>query len=256
MKKFIRAILYILSAFCILMNAGPILTNGQINIGIITGFAAAVVFFAYACLFDGINGIIGKIWKKAAGKAVLTIVAVCACFAFVFAGVTFVKICSYSKPSEHRTDCIIVLGCQVNGTEPGRYLRSRINKACEYLNANPDSIAILTGGQGNDEDIPEGECMYNCLTEMGIESSRLIVETESTSTMENFRNSLDKARSAGIELDEITVVTNDFHEYRASKFAERNGLKAYPYPTVSPWIGYLPFAVREVYAVIWQIYMH
>ena len=52
-----------------------------------------------------------------------------------------------------------------------------------------------------------------------------------------------------------TIVTNDFHEYRAAEIAKKNGLRAYPYPSETPWSGYLPFAVREIYAVIAQIYL-
>ena len=97
--------------------------------------------------------------------------------------------------------------------------------------------------------------MFNTLTEKGTDPSRLIIEDESKSTLENFRKSVELMKESDVDLEEITVVTNDYHEYRASEFAKKCGLKAYSYPAKTPWDGYLPFAVREVYATIVQIYL-
>ena len=97
--------------------------------------------------------------------------------------------------------------------------------------------------------------MFDSLTASGIDPSRLIIEDKSTSTIENFENSINAVRSGGKEIDEIIIITNDFHEYRASRIAARLGISAYPYPAKTPWDGYLPFAVREVFAVVYQIYL-
>ena len=59
----------------------------------------------------------------------------------------------------------------------------------------------------------------------------------------------------GIETKKVTIITNDFHEYRASEFAKNNGLKALRYPSKTPWNGYMPFATREIFAIIYQIYL-
>ena len=97
--------------------------------------------------------------------------------------------------------------------------------------------------------------MFNTLVEKGIDPARLIKEDKSESTFQNFSKSVELMKQNGLNLEEITVITNDYHEYRASKFAEKCGLKAYSYPAKTPWDGYLPFAMREVYAVIFQIYL-
>ena len=52
---------------------------------------------------------------------------------------------------------VIVLGCRVKGERPSLMLAKRINAAYEYLLSNPDAIAILSGGQGDDELISEEE---------------------------------------------------------------------------------------------------
>lgn len=255
MKKVIRAVLLVLSAACIIFNIGPPVASGQVNLGVIIGLAAAAVFAAWAVMFDRVNGTIGKIWKKTTGKIVLSLISLCLIAGLTAGGLTLFRVFSYSRETDKETGYIIVLGCRVNGSRPGIYLRGRIDKAAEYLQSNPSSKAILSGGKGSREDISEARCMYECLTEMGISGDRLIIEDRSSSTYENFRNSIEILNSQGIPIKEITVVTNDFHEYRASEFARMNGIEAYPYPSHTPWTGYLPFAVREVCAIILQVYL-
>ncbi len=255
MKMIIRIILLLTSAFFVLMNIGPFFTSGEINIGLITGLGIGAVLLVYCIFFKAVNGFIAKLWQLLPGKIFLSVTAVILSAAAVVCCFTLINVMRFSKESDHKTDYVIVLGCKVNGTVPGRYLTARLNKAYIYLTENPGSNAILSGGQGDGEDIPEGECMFNYLTGRGIDPSRLIIETSSSSTYENFGNSLEKLKESGTDINEITVITNDYHEYRAAKTAEKFGIKAYPFPAKSPWIGYLPFAIREVYAVIYQIYL-
>lgn len=114
-------------------------------------------------------------------------------------------------------DYIIVLGAKVNRNEvPSKPLYWRIDAAEKYLRDNPDTVAILSGGQGSDEPISEAQCMFNILTKRGIAADRLVLEDKSTSTNENIRFSLelmDKNASFG-------VVSNNFHVYRAVRISE------------------------------------
>ena len=162
---------------------------------------------------------------------------------------------SRSFKSEEKSDVAIVLGCVVNGDKPGIFLKGRINAAYKYLNENPNAIAVLSGGQGNGENISEAKCMFNCLTEMGIDKSRLLIEDKSTSTRENFKYSKEIIEKNGIKSKKITIITNDFHECMASEFAKQNGFKPLRYPSKTPWNGYMPFATREIFAIIYQIYL-
>ena len=60
-------------------------------------------------------------------------------------------------------DYIVVLGCQVKGTKPSKALKYRLDTAKEYMQANPETIAVLSGGQGKMEEISEAECMRRYL---------------------------------------------------------------------------------------------
>lgn len=54
-------------------------------------------------------------------------------------------------------DYIIVLGAQVRKDGPSPVLKYRLDKAVEYLNENPDTVCIVSGGQGSNEPWSEAE---------------------------------------------------------------------------------------------------
>lgn len=119
---------------------------------------------------------------------------------------------------ENGLDYIIVLGAKVNRNEvPSKPLYWRIDAAEKYLKQNPNTIAILSGGQGADEPISEAECMLRELTKRGISSGRLILESESRDTNQNIRNSLNLMPSDA----NFGVVSNNFHVYRAVRISEK-----------------------------------
>ena len=149
-------------------------------------------------------------------------------------------------------DAVIVLGAGVNGETPSLMLQSRINAAAEYLNAHPDIPAVLSGGQGNGENITEAECMRRQLTAMGIGESHLLLEERSTSTAENFAFSKELLRQAGIDPETavVAVVTNDFHCFRAHLIAQREGLTVLDVPAEVPWLLLnANYYVREFFAL-------
>lgn len=93
------------------------------------------------------------------------------------------------KPSRD-LDTLIVLGAQVNGTKLSNSLKLRLERAKEYLDENPETIAVVSGGKGSGEEISEAEAMYEYLVSQGIDETRLIKEDRSTNTNENLKYSL------------------------------------------------------------------
>lgn len=254
-NKIIRILLSILFIIIFLLYIGPVITVGEYNLGIIAGLGFDFLLLIYIIFWGKINLLIKNINKKKVGKIILRIISSVLCICILIGGVTFHNVLSSSFKSDEKSDVAIVLGCVVNGDKPGIFLKGRINAAYRYLNENPNAIAILSGGQGNGENISEAKCMFNSLTQMGIDESRLLIEDKSTSTRENFEYSRKLIEKRGIKTKEITIITNDFHEYRASEFAKQNGFKALRYPSKTPWNGYMPFATREIFAIIYQIYL-
>ena len=109
---------------------------------------------------------------------------------------------------------LLVLGCRVYGARPSRLLRWRADRAAKYLKAHPQSVAVLSGGQGRDEAISEAEAMRRLLTQAGIAPSRLLLEDKSTSTQENIafsgeilaKNGLSD-RPVGVDIEHIRPVS-------------------------------------------------
>lgn len=255
MKKIIKVLILLFSFTITLLYIGPLITTGDHSIGVLLGLGFAFLLFVYFVRFDKANSVIKTIWSKKAGKILISIASILACVSIIVGSVTFANIVKYSEKTEKTTEYAILLGCKVNGDKPGVFLNQRINTAVNFLVENPNSKIILSGGQGNNENISEAQCMYNELLAKGISADRMIIEDWSTNTEENFKNSKDLMSKHGVDIDELTVITNDFHEYRASQFAIKQGITTYPYPCKTVWNGYMPFATREFIAVIFQIYL-
>lgn len=153
-------------------------------------------------------------------------------------------------------DYVIVLGAGVRGTVPSLSLKERIQAAYDYLTANPDAVAVLSGGQGPGEEITEAACMYRELTQMGIDGSRLLTETVSYSTMENLTNSLQVLEAhSGIRPARIAIVSSEYHLFRAGLFAKRLGLEAHGIPAKTTWFPLrLNYYLREIVAV-WKYFV-
>lgn len=158
------------------------------------------------------------------------------------------------EPPEEPADAVIVLGAGVNGTQPSLSLRTRLDAAADYLAANPEVPAVLTGGQGYGEEITEAQCMYNYLTERGVDADRLILEESASNTAENFAFSRELLKEAGVDpsADTVAVVTNDFHIARAKLLAARNGYGyAVGVPAELPWIHLeINYYLREAFAMV------
>lgn len=183
---------------------------------------------------------------------ILKLIIVVCIIGAVAAGITLGFIVSAANPAEN-SPCryIIVLGAGVNGTEPSLTLSERINAAYNYLTANPESVAILSGGQGSGEDITEAACMYRELTELGISPSRLYMETRSTSTMENLQFSMALAEEElGLRPGKVGIISSEYHLFRAKQFAKDLDLEAVGIPAKTSWLPLrVNYYLREVVAV-------
>ena len=118
-------------------------------------------------------------------------------------------------------DCLVVLGA---GLRPDGYpsetLRFRLEAALAYLNENPETTCIVSGGQGFGEPLTEADAMAEYLEARGLDGARITKEERSSTTAENVRNSSALLAPGAT----VAIVTNDFHLYRALLIAKKNGL--------------------------------
>lgn len=123
-------------------------------------------------------------------------------------------------------DYIVVLGAAVYGETPSITLEHRLEGALRYLEANPRTKAVVSGGQGAGEDISEAECMRRYLTEHGIAEKRILSEDMSTSTRENLAFSEAVIKTDGGRTDRVVLVSSAYHLYRARRMAAAMGMQA------------------------------
>ena len=151
----------------------------------------------------------------------------------------------------NNVDYVIVLGARLYGDKPAPALEERLKAASKYLVENEDISVVVTGGQGDNEDIPEAEAMAKYLIDSGIAENRIIIEDKSTSTFENLKFSLDILRDMGEKEDlQVLIVTNDYHLFRAKFLAKRLGMTPYGLPAKTPSTMILSAHIREYFAVI------
>lgn len=191
-------------------------------------------------------------WKPA--KVLSTLLTVFLCVGVCLASVTgFLIGKSAAGDAGYPCQYIVVLGAKVNGTEPSRTLAERIGAAATYLQNHPDSVAVVSGGQGADEGISEAQCMYNELVQCGITPDRIWMEDKATSTYENITFSLDVIEEkTGDRPSEIGLLSSEFHLYRGSLLARECGVNAcgIPAKTENP-VYFLNYFLREI-AGVWH----
>ena len=155
----------------------------------------------------------------------------------------------FNAQGEPDLDCIIVLGAQVHADgSPSTVLRHRLEAARDYLQANPNTRCIVSGGQGPNEPTSEAAGMAAWLVEHGIDSERITLEDNSTNTRQNIEYS---KKLLDPEHDRIGIVTNNFHVFRSLGIARKAGLQhvcgiaAYTTP------AYLPNnMLRETFGIV------
>lgn len=143
---------------------------------------------------------------------------------------------------------LIVLGARVNDNGVSKSLSSRLDVAYEYLIENPNSICIVTGGQGDNEPMTEAEASYDYLVALGIDADRIYIEDKSTTTYENFANSLEIIMENELSTN-IVIATHDFHMYRAKLMATEQGYTAYGICAKSSVYMYPSYYGREILAL-------
>ena len=193
-----------------------------------------------------------SLWFSAgAGRIVFWVLAVLA--GVYLALIAFVSVSGYMNPPTGDERVIIVLGAGLHKDKPSKLLQCRLNKAYDYAAAHPDTLVITSGGQGRDEWLPEGDAMRDYLIAKGLPADRLLAESGSTSTEENFAFSLTILREHGFdETTPIVYVSNAFHCYRAGKYAALAGFtNATALPAATPLRSVLPCYLREALALLY-----
>lgn len=239
-----KALLIIAGIIIFIIYACP-LAAGILNAGNLFGMGVGALFIIVGVLYNKLSEFISN---HTAAKPVFAVIIIAALIFAVIFFATLAGIVSSSKYSADNQSTVIVLGCRVRGDVPSLQLSKRSSAAAEYLKEHPDAVAVLAGGQGPDENISEAECMYNLITDAGIDGSRLYIENQSTSTDENIKFSKQIIDKNNLSTD-IVVVSSEYHLKRAEMICKKNGLNAASIPAGSSFYSLPTFYTREVFGV-------
>ena len=173
--------------------------------------------------------------------------------ALYLAVIAFVAVSGYMDPPTGNEQVVIVLGAGLHKDKPSKLLQYRLDKAYAYAAAHPDVLVITSGGQGRDEWVPEGDAMRDYLIAKGLSPDRVLAESRSTSTEENFAFSLEIMQQQGLgAATPIVYVSNAFHCYRAGRYAARAGFtSATALAAGTPLRSILPCYMREALALLY-----
>ena len=176
------------------------------------------------------------------------------CIGLLVVSVTEVLIIRASLGDKAETcEYMVVLGAKVRQDGPSVSLMDRIKAAADYMEAHPEVIAIVSGGQGSDEPMTEARCMYENLVKLGVDPSRIWLEDQATSTWENLRFTLDLIEEkTGQRPTKIGLLSSEYHLFRAKLFAKECGVEAVGIPAHTSRISQMVNHFMREVAGVWH----
>lgn len=155
-------------------------------------------------------------------------------------------------------DFIIVLGAGLlNGETVSPLLAQRINKAIDFYHlqfkAKKQAPRLLmSGGQGSDEKVPEAIAMKEYAVSNGIPEGEVLVEANSTTTLENMQFSKEVMDALKPQGYKAIFSSNNYHIFRAGLYADQAGVNADGIGARTA-LYYLPNAfLREFVAILFM----
>lgn len=232
-----------------LLFFAPVITGRIINIGNVSGFAASVLLLCCLIFRSPLMGFVKNMRSTVGGRiAVNAVIAIAAAAVLLAAVISGFMIASLNiKPTAGST--AVVLGCKVRGNAPSLMLKRRLDAAYDFLTENPESFCVVSGGQGADEEYSEASVMKSYLVSKGISEDRIFSEDRSASTEENLKFSKKLIEENGLNTD-ITIVTDGYHQLRATLHAKRLGLNFGTYSAHTAFWLLPTYWVREWFGIV------
>lgn len=166
----------------------------------------------------------------------------------LFVAVELRIVCGMKSGRQDELSYLIVLGAQVRGNQITDSLMRRLERAEQYLKEHPDTVVIVSGGQGKGEEVTEASAMEYYLNSHGIEEERILREENSRTTNENLAFSSAYIKDMHMP---VGIVTNNFHMYRACCYARKLGYtNIHAVPAGCKPVLFLNYMVREFFAVL------
>jgi len=150
-------------------------------------------------------------------------------FISIFIGTVISTIVFLIVRPKYDKDFIVILGCRcTKDNKPSELLKNRIDSAINFykqqiIKTGKKATFIVTGTVSTAGCLSEAEIMSNYLRENGIQDKNIILEKKAKNTFQNMKyckNIIKKINKKA----KCVFVTNDFHIFRSSIFADINEL--------------------------------
>jgi uncharacterized SAM-binding protein YcdF (DUF218 family) len=171
-------------------------------------------------------------------------------FLLSFTAVQILLLTEMNNEAPENIDYAVILGAGLKGEEISKTLENRLEAGLNYLQANPDTHVIVSGGQGEGEDIPESTAMARYLVFNGISAERITEEDQSRTTFENLQNSKQILEKKGAADSTILIITSDYHVFRAKQTGKKLGLDCSGIGGESDFFIKINYMIREYFGVL------
>jgi len=118
-------------------------------------------------------------------------------------------------------DCILILGAGIWGDKPSPMLQDRLDEGIKLYKEGIASKIIMSGDHGREE-YDEVNIMKEYAIEQGVPSEDIFMDHAGFSTYE----SIYRAKEI-FDADNIVIVTQEYHLYRALYIADKLDINAY-----------------------------
>ena len=146
---------------------------------------------------------------------------------------------------------VFLLGLALRGGEVTEDLQRRLDRAVEYQKTHPEAFFFMTGGNSEDRTASEAAKMSGYLGSRGFNTEGNIDwDFLAETTVGNFA---EAAKTVGTE-DPIVIITSDYHMFRASAIARRQGFeRIYRVPASSAPLTYAENILWEAICLIFEL---
>jgi uncharacterized SAM-binding protein YcdF (DUF218 family) len=245
MKKFLYIFIFVVGCLCILGATATTIAFG-FTVGNAIAFIAGLFLISLYFIYPKLPKRLRR-WIKAVLLCGMT---------FMIVMMLFIGIKGTKNTTAFNEDVVLVLGCGIRGETPLPTMQERLDKCLNYLQYNPDVLIVVSGGQGHNEAIPESEAMKRYLVAKGVKASQIITEDQSRNTLQNMQFSkqiFDNHLPSGYT---VACITSNYHAYRATVLATKQGLNTTSYNAGTTWYLYPSAFSREILSIckMWALH--
>ena len=247
----------VLSIYSIITNIILIKKEGftyRNLLGIIIGFLALLGLTGSQIIYSLANKLLLSSSQLVIKKFIdISINATLSYFYSIILATLYCNIMASRHNPKYDKDYVIILGSKIkkDGTLTP-LLKGRVDRALkfgeeQYKNTKKKVIYVPSGGKGIDEVISEAEAIKNYLIEKEISEKNILIENNSTSTIENMRfskNEIDKKKANA----KIAFSTTNYHVFRSGVIAYNQGIECEGMGSKTKWYFYTNALIREFVA--------